>query len=65
MDPMEQAEQEMLRRELENQRDLESAVGMDDFLARRDFSDRGKYAYTDEIVCCLMIMFLYRTGCKH
>lgn len=41
MDPMEQAEAEMLRKEEENRRDLESAIGLENFLDRRDFSDRG------------------------
>lgn len=41
MDPMEQAEAEMLRKEEENQRDLERAIGLADFLSRRDLMDRG------------------------
>lgn len=43
MDPMEQAEAEMLRKEEENRRDLESAIGLENFMDRRDFSDRGSY----------------------
>ena len=41
MDPMEQAEADMLRKEAENRRDLESAIGLEQFLSRKDLSDRG------------------------
>lgn len=41
MDPMEQAEAEMLRKEEDNRRDLESAIGLENFMDRRDYSDRG------------------------
>jgi hypothetical protein len=42
MDPMEQAEEEMRRREEENQKDLEDTIGLDDFISRRDLANRGK-----------------------
>ncbi len=42
MDPMEQAEEEMRRREEENQKDLEDTIGLDDFISRRDLSNRGR-----------------------
>ena len=39
---MEQAEEEMRRREEENQKDLEDTIGLDDFIPRRDLSNRGR-----------------------
>ena len=45
MDPMEQAEAELLRKEEENQRDLINSIGLDDFIATRDLSEKGKLQF--------------------
>jgi hypothetical protein len=42
MDPMEQNEEEMRRKEEENQRDLEETIGLGDYFSSRDLSTRGK-----------------------
>lgn len=39
---MEQNEEEMRRKEEENQRDLEETIGLGDFFANKDLSTRGK-----------------------
>jgi hypothetical protein len=54
MDPMEQAEAEMVRKEEENRRDLESAIGLEHFLERRDLSDRGTL---DSVLCCALLLY--------
>lgn len=42
MDPMEQNEEEMRRKEEEHQRDLEETIGLGDFFSTKDLSTRGK-----------------------
>ena len=42
MDPMEQDEEDMRRKEEETQRDLEETIGLIDFIADRDLSGRGR-----------------------
>mmetsp|Transcript_24130 Transcript_24130/g.24718 ORF Transcript_24130/g.24718 Transcript_24130/m.24718 type:complete len:810 (+) Transcript_24130:123-2552(+) len=42
MDPMEQNEEEMRRKEEEHQRDLEETIGLGDFFSSKDLSTRGK-----------------------
>jgi hypothetical protein len=42
MDPMEQNEEEMRRKEEEHQRDLEETIGLGDFFAGKDLTTRGK-----------------------
>jgi hypothetical protein len=42
MDPREQNEEEMRRKEEESQRDLEETIGLGDFFAGKDLTTRGK-----------------------
>ena len=55
---MEQAEAEMLRKEEENQRDLLNAIGLEDFLNKKDFSEKGlrifiSYVYYEIVICLI------------
>jgi hypothetical protein len=42
MNPMELQEEEMLRKERENQRDLEDTIGLVNFISKRDLVNRGR-----------------------
>jgi ankyrin repeat protein len=46
MDPMEAAEAEIIRKEEEELNDVREAIGLEDFLSKRDFSDRGRDVVT-------------------
>lgn len=46
MDPMEAAEAELIRKEEEELNDVREAIGLEDFLSKRDFSDRGRDVVT-------------------
>ena len=42
MNPMEIQEEEMLRKERENQKDLENTIGLVNFISKRDLVNRGR-----------------------
>jgi hypothetical protein len=42
MNPMEIQEEEMLRKERENQKDLEDTIGLVNFISKRDLVNRGR-----------------------
>ena len=42
MNPMELQEEEMLRKERENQKDLEETIGLINFISKRDLVNRGR-----------------------